>query len=120
MTTADTQVTLSSSGDRWPIRVGGYSLIFGAIAFMAVFTFLAMRFNYPEVLDGNASDVLPSLLSTGHLGRAVWAIYAILPLIWIPAAAGAFHALRPNSEGVVRIGSMFAVISALAMILGLM
>jgi hypothetical protein len=27
------------------IRVGGYSLILGALAFMAVFTFLAIRFN---------------------------------------------------------------------------
>lgn len=87
---------------------------------MAVFTFLAVRFNYPEVLDGKASDVLPALLSTGGIGRGVWAIYALLPLIWIPAAVGAFHALRPQSEGTVRTGMLFAVVSAIAMIVGLM
>jgi hypothetical protein len=28
---------------------------------------------------------LPSLLATGQQGRPVWAIYAFLPLIWLPA-----------------------------------
>jgi len=102
------------------IRVGGYFLILGAVAFMAVFTFLAVRFNYPKVLDGAASQVLPALLATGKLGRAVWAIYALLPLIWIPAAVGAFQALRHTGEGAVRAGLMFAVVSAIAMIIGLM
>jgi hypothetical protein len=106
--------------ERRIIRVGGFSLILGALAFMAVFTFLAVRFNYPEVLDGKASDVLPALLSTGGMGRAVWAIYALLPLIWIPAAVGAFHALRRESEGTVRTGMLFAIVSAIAMIIGLM
>jgi hypothetical protein len=111
---------MTTSDDRSTIRIGGYSLILGALAFMAVFTFLAIRFNYPEVLDGQASDVLPALLATGALGRAVWAIYALLPLIWIPAAAGAFHALRPRSEGAMRTAMLFAVVSAIAMIIGLM
>jgi hypothetical protein len=102
------------------IRIGGLSLIIAAVAFMAVFTYLAARFNYPDVLDGRASDVLPALLATGASGRAVWAIYALLPLFWIPAAVGAFHALRHRSEGLVRTGMYFAAISALAMILGLM
>ncbi|MEK6376050.1 MAG: DUF4386 family protein [Acidobacteriota bacterium] len=121
MTTSPEEAPLSSAKDeRWTIRVGGLSLILGAIAFMAVFTFLAVRFNYPAVLDGKASEVLPALLSTGALGRAVWAIYALLPLIWIPAAVGAFHALRPHSEGTVRAGMLFAVVSSIAMIIGLM
>jgi hypothetical protein len=87
---------------------------------MGVFSYLAARFNYPEVLDGRAADVLPALLATGDAGRAVWAIYALLPLFWIPAAVGAFHALRAKSEGLVRLGISFAVVSTLAMMLGLM
>jgi hypothetical protein len=120
MMPSDERVAVPSSADRWTIRVGGYFLILGALAFMAVFTFLAVRFDYPRVLDGPASEVLPSLLSTGGLGRTVWAIYALLPLIWIPAAVGAFHALRSQSEGALRAGMMFAVVSAIAMIIGLM
>ena len=100
---------------RTTIRAGGVALIGGALAFMAVFAFLAARFNYPAVLDGNADQVLPSLLSTGAAGRAVWAIYGFLPLIWIPAAVGAFEALRDVREGSMRVALMFAVVSALCM-----
>lgn len=105
--------------DSSTIRTGGFSLIIAAIAFMAVFTYLAAQFNYPDVLDGRAADVLPALLATGASGRAVWAIYALLPLFWIPAAVGAFHALRPRSEGLARLGMYFAAVSSLTMILGL-
>jgi len=120
MTTPDSVPPTPTTDERWTIRIGGVSLILGALAFMAVFTFLAVRFNYPEVLDGQASEVLPALLSMGDVGRAVWAIYALLPLIWIPAAVGAFHALRRQSEGAVRAGVLFAVVSAVAMMAGLM
>jgi hypothetical protein len=102
------------------IRVGGLSLIVGAIAFLGVFTWLAGEFNYPDVLDGRAADVLPALLATGDAGRAVWAVYALLPLFWIPASIGAFHALRERSEGAMRAGMYFAVVSSLSMIFGLM
>ncbi|HYI08371.1 MAG TPA: DUF4386 family protein [Thermoanaerobaculia bacterium] len=102
------------------IRIGGLSLILGAAAFMGVFSWLASEFNYPEVLDGRAADVLPALLATGATGRAVWALYALLPLFWIPASIGAFHALRAKSEGAMRAGMYFAALSSLTMILGLM
>lgn len=101
-------------------RAGGIALVFGAVAFIGVFSYLAAKFHYPEVLDGAAADVLPALLAMGDQGRAVWAVYALLPLCWIPAAAGAFHALRGSGEGRMRIASAFATVSAIAMVLGLM
>jgi uncharacterized protein DUF4386 len=102
------------------IRIGGIFLIAGALAFMGVFAFLAARFNYPEVLDGTAAQVLPNLLATGTAGRTVWAIYGFLPLIWIPAGVGAFHALRNVREGSMRVAMLFAVLSAVSMMLGLL
>ena len=60
------------------IRFGGFCLAGGAVVFLAVFTYLAARFNYPDVLDGPAAAVLPNLLATGPQGRVVWAIYAFL------------------------------------------
>ena len=33
--------------------------------FIAVFSYLAARFKYPEVLDGQAADVLPALVGLG-------------------------------------------------------
>ena len=102
------------------IRAGGLALIVGAAAFLGVFAFLAARFDYPAVLYGNAAEVLPKLLATGATGRAVWAIYGLLPILWVPAGVAAFHALRPVSGGSARIGMLFAVIAALSMMLGLL
>jgi hypothetical protein len=102
------------------IPFAGWSLIVGAIAFMAVFSYLAARFHYPEVLDGNADAVLPQLLATGTTGRAVWTLYAFLPLIWIPAGVGACVALKDSHPGAVLLALQCAVVAALAMMLGLM
>ena len=102
------------------VRAGGWSLILGAVAFMAVFSYLATRFDYPAVLDGPAETVLPHLLATGSTGRAVWAIYAFLPLVWIPAGVGAYLALRRSHPGSSLLALQCAVVAALAMMLGLM
>ena len=102
------------------VRAGGVALISGAVTFVAVFSYLAARFAYPEVLDGSASEVLPRLLATGAEGRFVWAVYGFLPLIWIPAGVGAFHALRHTGEGAMRAAMFFAALSSLAMMLGLL
>ncbi len=40
------------------IRFGGLCLAGGAVAFLGVCTYLAARFNYPDVLDGPAATVL--------------------------------------------------------------
>jgi hypothetical protein len=117
VTIPSTQDATRSSGT---IRAGGLALAAGAVAFMGVFAYLAARFNYPDVLDGSAATVLPALLATGANGRAAWALYALLPLIWIPAGVGAFHALRHTGEGVMRLAMQFATLTALAMMLGLM
>lgn len=102
------------------VRVGGLALILGAMAFMAVFSFLAARFDYPAILDGPASAVLPKLLATGSSGRAAWALYAFLPLIWLPAGVGAYCALRRSHPGAMLLALQCAVLAAIAMMLGLM
>ena len=102
------------------VRVGGLALIFGAIAFMAVFSFLAARFDYPAILDGPASTVLPRLLATGTAGRGAWALYAFLPLIWLPAGVGAYCALRRFSTGAMLLALQCAALAAISMMLGLM
>jgi hypothetical protein len=102
------------------ILAGGIALVGSALAFLGVFSYLAARFRYPEVLDGNAQDVLPALLATGRSGRAAWALYAILPLAFIPAGVSAFLALRTRAAGPARVGMLFALVAALSMMLGLM
>lgn len=102
------------------IRAGGLCLAGGALAFLVVFSYLAANFNYPDVLDGPASTVLPSLLATGASGRLVWTIYALLPLIWLPAGVAAFEALSPARRGGMRLAMFFALLAGIAMMLGLM
>ena len=87
---------------------------------MAVFSFLAARFDYPAVLDGPASTVLPRLLATGTPGRAAWALYAFLPLIWLPAGVGAYRALRRFYPGAMLLAMQCAALAAVSMMLGLM
>jgi hypothetical protein len=114
------EVGMARSEARGTILAGGIALIGGALAFLGVFSYLAARFHYPEVLDGRAADVLPALLATGSSGRAVWALHGILPLVFIPAGIGAFEALRERAGGPVRTGALFAFLAALTMMLGLM
>lgn len=102
------------------MRVGGWALVLGAIAFLVVFAVLAARFNYPAVLDGSADAVLPNLLAMGQLGRTVWAVYGLLPLIWIPAGVGAYHALRRSSPAGMMLALQFAIVASISMMLGLM
>ncbi|MEP7313301.1 MAG: DUF4386 family protein, partial [Pseudomonadota bacterium] len=105
---------------RFTMFAGGIALVAGALAFLGVFTYLAASFNYPDVLDGAASDVLPALLATGAGGRAAWAFYSVLPLVFIPAGVGAFEALRGRAAGFMRVAALFAFLAAVCMVLGLM
>jgi hypothetical protein len=108
---------VKSRGTVW---LGGIALIVGAVAFVVVFAFLAARFDYPAILDGPASTVLPALLATGPTGRAVWALYGFLPLIWLPAGVGAYRALRAAHPGAMLLALQCAGLSAISMMLGLL
>lgn len=101
------------------VIAGGLSFIVGALAFVAVFSYLAANFDYPDILDGAAAEVLPRLRGGGAPMRAVWALYAFLPLLLIPGAVGAYVAC-PSSRGRMTLALVFAALGALAMCLGLM
>ena len=102
------------------VRAGGWALILAAIFFIAVFSYLAASFDYPDVLDRPAAEVLPRLIALGTTGRAVWSFYALIPLLLVPAGIGVATALRGVAPGAARTGGAFAVISAFSMMLGLL
>ena len=102
------------------VRVGGAALVLAALAFTGVFMYLAVRFDYPDVLDAPAATALPALLGMGAAGRAVWALYGLLPLLLIPAAVGAFAALRERQEGAMRTAMLLALVASVTMMLGLL
>lgn len=102
------------------VRVGGAALVAAALGFMGVFAYLAAQFNYPDVLDAPAATALPALLAMGSTGRAVWAVYGLLPLLLLPAACGAYAALRRSDEGGMRLAVLLAVVAVISMMLGLL
>jgi hypothetical protein len=114
-------VSIKSPLRRTPIaaRVGGWSLVTAAIGFIGVFGYLAARFNYPDVLDGHAAEVLPQLLALGGGGRMVWAFYACLPLLLIPAGIGAHAAWKHAAPNAMNAALVVAVVAALTMFAGL-
>jgi hypothetical protein len=104
---------------RSTIVAGGISFIVGALAFVLVFSYLAANFSYPDILDGHAAEVLPRLRAGGDGMRAVWALYALLPLLLVPGAVAARLAC-PAGKGPMSLALVAASIGALAMCLGLM
>jgi len=111
---------VTPAGTSSVIRVGGAALVVAALAFTGVFTYLAVEFNYPGVLDAPAAEALPALLAMGTTGRAVWALYGLLPLLLIPAAVGAHAAFAPSSRGGMRLATLMATVAAVTMMLGLL
>ena len=101
------------------IIAGGLSFVVGALAFVSVFTYLAANFDYPGILDSNAAEFLPRLRTGGSTMRAIWALYALLPLLLVPGAVGAYFAC-PSSRGRMTLALFAASLGALAMCLGLM
>lgn len=102
------------------ILVGGLSLIAATVLFALVFSYLAVRFGYPEVLDQPAAQVLPALLALGEVGRAVWILYGLVPLLLIPAAVAVRDAGGKSSAGLGRAAVLLAVLSTIAMMIGLL
>ena len=98
---------------------GGVSFVVAALAFVFVFSYLAANFNYPDILDGSAAEVLPRLRDGGPVMRAVWAVYAFLPLLLAPGAVGAYFACS-SSRARMTLALIAASMGALAMCLGLM
>jgi uncharacterized protein DUF4386 len=106
--------------DTRTIRFGGIALILCGVLYPAVFTYLAVRFGYPDVLDGSAGQVLPALLQGGWAFRAAWAVYGLLPLLLLPAGVAAFQALRKEREGVMRLAMHLSVLASFALMIGLL
>lgn len=103
-------------------RLGGLSYIVASVGFLIVFSWLASAFGYPDVLDEAAADVLPALLALGTTGRLVWIVYAVLPLLLIPAAVGASERFRDadgRTPASVRLAVTLQAVAAVAMTLGL-
>ena len=124
----------ANQGDLWSVNVtattvhasrrvqalGGWSLIVATVLFALVFAYLARAFNYPEVLDGTADNVLPKLLALGPAGRSVWVVYGLIPLLLVPTALGVRSAGAADMPDTSRLALLLANASAVCMTAGLL
>ena len=100
-------------------QLAGITMIATSLGFVAVFSYLAATFGYPDVLDGEASAVLPALTAGGPKLRWIWALYAALPSGVALTAIVAYPFFRRSSESIARLGVVSAIVSAVAMTAGL-
>lgn len=101
-------------------RTGGFSLVAATVLFIAVFSYLAAIFAYPDVLSQPADEVLPALLRLGGIGRLVWWIYGLIPLLLIPAGRGIAALARATAPRLAPAALWFASASAVSMMAGLL
>lgn len=102
------------------IRRGGGALLAATVLFIAVFSYLAAAFGYPDVLDRPADEVLPALRALGLTGWSVWLIYGLIPLLLVPTAVGVREAGHPAAPRLARLAVPLASLSAVAMMIGLL
>lgn len=101
------------------LKSAGTVLILLSLAFMAVFSYLAAAFGYPDVLDHSAAEVLPALLAGGQRLRSVWFLYSALPLGIVFAAAASASVLQRGGPVLEKLGVAAGVTAGVAMMLGL-
>lgn len=102
-------------------RIGGAASIVGSLGFIAVFSYLASTFGYPDVLDEPASRVLPALVAGGTSLRAAWLIYGAIPLLVLVAGIASMSLLeRGGGRALARFGAAFAMLAAVSMMVGLL
>jgi multisubunit Na+/H+ antiporter MnhG subunit len=109
-----------SAAERLGARMGGASLLLATVLFIAVFSYLAATFDYPDVLDRPAAEVLPRLLALGDQGRAVWALYALVPLLLVPTVVGLSAVTRAAAPLAARGATIAGALAAFSMMLGLL
>ena len=102
------------------LKAAGAALIVCSLAFVAVFTYLASAFGYPDILDRGAAEVLPRLLAGGVRLRAVWFLYSALPLGILFAGVASAPVLNRGGRELRALGVGAAIAACLAMMIGLL
>jgi hypothetical protein len=102
------------------LKAAGLTLVLCSLAFVAVFTYLAATFGYPEVLDRSAGEVLPRLAAGGDTLRNVWFLYGLLPLGIVFAGAASASVLARGGQPLRALGLSASTLAGIAMMAGLL
>jgi Domain of unknown function (DUF4386) len=107
------------TSDETILKTAGVTLIASSLAFIAVFSYLAAVFGYPDILEHGADEVLPRLAAGGASLRAVWFLYAALPLGIVFAGAASTRVLERGGQVLRNVGVAAASTAGIAMLIGL-
>lgn len=99
------------------VSIGGWSLISFAVLFLGIQLAVLLIYNFPVSLSGPGKDTFPILLAGGSPLQFLLLVLSLLPLLLVPASVGAYYAFRDTNEAGMRIGVLFATISAVALAL---
>ncbi len=102
------------------LKTAGVALIACSLGFIAVFSYLAAVFGYPDVLDHEAAQVLPRLAAGGGSLRAAWFVYSALPLGIVFAGAASARVLERGGLRLRNVGVAAAGAAGIAMMIGLL
>lgn len=98
-------------------KIGGWSLIAFTLIYLGLQLLFILVYNYRAAPHGPDIDTFKMLLAGGTTLQALLSIFALLPLLIIPASVGAYYAFRDVSEPGLRVSVLFAVIAAFSLML---
>lgn len=103
-----------------PQRLAGAALIAFAIYFNVPFSLLAGMFDYPDILRRPAADILQAFAAGGAPLLAVWYLFALAAIAFIPVALLLRNAIRTRSgqpsTGLAVAGVLAGLLQALGLI----
>jgi hypothetical protein len=102
------------------ILIGGWSMIIFAILFIGITLLIDTLAQGQSMLYGMEQHNLFKVAAGTNSIRVLLIIYALLPLLLIPAAVGSFYTFIHLHEANMRVGMYFATAGALALSLSLM
>lgn len=102
------------------VRTSGWFLIAFTLIYLGLQLTFFLAYDYRAALSGPDIDTFKLLLAGGTLMQVLLSIFALVPLLLIPASVGAYYAFRDVNEPGLKVSVLFATLSAFALSLCLM
>lgn len=102
------------------VRLGGWFLIAFTLIYLGLQLTFFLAYNYRAALSGPDIESFKLLLAGGTTMQILLSIFALLPLLLLPASVAAYYAFRDIDEADLRISILFATLASFSLSLCLM
>ncbi|OGT60423.1 MAG: hypothetical protein A3F14_00265 [Gammaproteobacteria bacterium RIFCSPHIGHO2_12_FULL_43_28] len=102
------------------VIIGGWSMVIFSILFVGITLLIDSLAQAQQMLYGLEQHNLFKVAAGSNTIRTLLVVYAILPLLIIPGAVGAFYIFSDKYEANMRCGLFFAAAGAFALTLSLL